>query len=602
MKIDVWFLLLCISLILITALGIYISLMRNKKQIHYAFLGIIFSVFIWSSGNFLLEINNFSNMLYVYFYFFGVCFLPVSLTFLGLIFAYTKIDFNWKYKLLFIFPIIDYGIIITNKYHHLFFVKYSSINTLTEYGKFYFTHTIISYIYIFIGIAYLLYYSIKNAGFFSKQSLLIIIGICIPFVCNIFENFHVIILPIFINPVAFSFGIICFAFAIFKFDFLNIVPIALQRVVDLISDSYVVLNENLEIIDYNKTLIETFESIVKIKRKDNFISILKENDLFSEDVEAFDALIKKSLKNKKSVSAEKHVVYNDFDKHFTIEITPIFSKESLIGIIILFKDITQHKMDLELIEKTHNQLLLRERLASLGEVAGGVAHDINSPLSAVQSGLFFINMVIENTKKEIADKGSLTDKLESDYESIQKSLDDCNSACTKISKIVNSVRNHTRNLGGENVQDFNVGSVIDDLKILLNHQLKSSKCELVSIEEDKSIIKGDPGKLGQVLTNLIVNAIQAYGERAGVIEIKVAKKGGKELISIRDEAGGIPEQFRNGIFKNILTTKGTEGTGLGLYLSYSIITGNFGGEMWFETEEGKGTAFYISIPIDKKVA
>ncbi len=268
MKLDIWFVLLCISLVLIIGLGAYLLKMRNKKQIHYAFLGIIFSIFIWSFGNFLLALSNFSNMLYVNFYFLGVCFVPVALVFLGLTFAYTKIDFNWKYKLLFLVPIIDYLIIITNKYHHLFFVKYSSINTLTEYGQFYFIHTIISYIYLFIGIAYLLYYSIKNAGFFSKQSLLIILGICIPFAFNIFENFHILILPIFITPVAFSWAIVFWAFAILKFDFLNVVPVALQRVVDLISDSYVVVNENLEIIDYNKTLIDTFESIIKIKRKD----------------------------------------------------------------------------------------------------------------------------------------------------------------------------------------------------------------------------------------------------------------------------------------------------------------------------------------------
>ncbi|MGE5473424.1 MAG: histidine kinase N-terminal 7TM domain-containing protein [Ignavibacteriales bacterium] len=599
-ELDIWFGLLCISLILIASLGFYILKMKNKRHIHYAFLGIILSLFIWSFGNFLLGLSNFTNMFFVYFYFLGVCFLPVSLVFVGLAFAYTEISFNWKNKLIFLFPIIDYPIILTNKYHHLFFVKYSPINTLTEYGKFYYIHTIILYLYLFVGLTYLLYYSIKNSGFFSRQSLLIILGTSIPFVFNIFENFHIMTLPIYITPVAFSFTIICLAFAIFKFDFLNIVPIALQNVVDQISDSYVIINEDLEAIDYNKTFIDTFSNIFTVKRKESITKILNpEGNTNNIDAEKLTRYILGAIKEKKPLAFEKQIIAKEFDKYFAVEITPIIKNNSHIGTIILLKDITEHKKDMELIKQTQSQLLERERLASLGELAGGVAHDINSPLSVIMGGMTFIERLFIKYRDSFDNENMTPEKRKEIENEILHQISNSSNASQKIVKIVNSIRNHTRNLSGENIQDFYVSTVFEDIRTLLNHQIKSSGCELEVSAGDNTIVKGDPGKLGQVITNLVVNAIQAYDANPGKIELKSHKEEKRIIITVEDNAGGIPEMYREGIFSKMLTTKGTQGTGLGLYLSYSIVTGHFNGKMWFETEEGKGTKFYISIPIIK---
>ncbi|MGE5329182.1 MAG: histidine kinase N-terminal 7TM domain-containing protein [Deltaproteobacteria bacterium] len=598
MNLDIWFIFLCISLILVTGLGVYIFKIKNKKQIHYAFLSLMVSVFIWGFSLFLASLNNFSNMLYVYSYFFGVCFVPISITFLGLIFSHTKIDFNWKHALLFIFPIIDLIIIMTNPYHHLFFVKYNPINTLMQYGMFFLIHTIVSYIYILVGIGYLLYYSIKNSGFFSKQSLLIILGVFIPLVLNALENLNIVKLSTYTTPVAFSLGIICFTLAILKFKFLNIAPIALQNVVDQISDSYVIINEELEAIDYNKTFIDIFSQIFTIKRKETLSSILrlsgKTNNINTERLNEY---ITEAVKERKPVSFEKQIIAGEFDKYFAIEITPIIKNNSHIGTIILLKDITQHKKDMELIQQTQNQLLERERLASLGELAGGVAHDINTPLSSVQTILYSIDKSCQNVKQFIEANQLITPEITEDFESIDKRLKNGNIACERISKIVNSIRNHTRNLSSENIQQFYIMNVLDDVKVLINHQLKNSGCELVITEEEKYSVKGDPGKLGQVFTNLIVNAIQAYDDKPGKVEVNIGRQKNNAVITIADQAGGIPEMFIEGIFNKILTTKGTQGTGLGLYFSYSIITGHFGGIITFQSEHGKGTTFRITIPI-----
>ena len=99
---------------------------------------------------------------------------------------------------------------------------------------------------------------------------------------------------------------------------------------------------------------------------------------------------------------------------------------------------------------------------------------------------------------------------------------------------------------------------------------------------------------------MISNAIQAYnGERNKNIELEISKKGNDIIFAVIDYAGGLPEEVQQKLFKEMVTTKGKNGTGLGLYMSYSNIKAKFGGDITYETEKGKGTKFNIIIPIGK---
>ena len=187
------------------------------------------------------------------------------------------------------------------------------------------------------------------------------------------------------------------------------------------------------------------------------------------------------------------------------------------------------------------------------------------------------------------------DNLTPEQKVILERMDSCS---TKIINIVNSMRNQIRNLGSDHVVDFKISDVINDVKVITYHEVTKSKAELKIKIEDDLVIQGDPTKLGQVLTNMVVNAAQAYTKQeGGKIEITVMKAPNHfAMIKVTDFAGGIPEEVRPYIFKNILTTKGTIGTGLGLYLAYSVIKGNFHGDITYETKTGVGTTFYITIP------
>ena len=216
---------------------------------------------------------------------------------------------------------------------------------------------------------------------------------------------------------------------------------------------------------------------------------------------------------------------------------------------------------------------------SIGELAGGVAHDINTPISAIKTGVTMLsqNPSIDESGKEILQR-----------------MDNC---ATKIINIVNSMRNQIRNLGGTTKVKFKIKDVIEDIKVITYHEVYKNKSELLVNIVDDLTVEGDPTKLGQVLTNLVVNAAQAYGDKGGKIDITVEKAPKNQaLIKVSDYAGGFSEDIKPYIFKNILTTKGTFGTGLGLYLAYSVIKGEFNGNIDFKSEKGEGTTFYISIP------
>jgi signal transduction histidine kinase len=99
-----------------------------------------------------------------------------------------------------------------------------------------------------------------------------------------------------------------------------------------------------------------------------------------------------------------------------------------------------------------------------------------------------------------------------------------------------------------------------------------------------------------VFDNIIINAIQAYDKKHGVIDFIIEDSDDSIIFTIRDHAKGIPENIKSKLLREMVTTKGKDGTGLGLYMSNSTIKGRFGGNMWFESTEGEGTTFFIQIP------
>ncbi len=135
----------------------------------------------------------------------------------------------------------------------------------------------------------------------------------------------------------------------------------------------------------------------------------------------------------------------------------------------------------------------------------------------------------------------------------------------------------------------------------MRHELKNALIELrtnTTIDTSFSL-KGNVNSLVQVINNLISNAIQAYnGKTNEVMDLLVEKTEHEIVISVKDYGCGMPTEVQDKLFKEMITTKGKNGTGLGLFMSYSTIRGHFNGNITFESELGKGTVFHVILPID----
>lgn len=357
-RVDTIYVFLVISTLVILSLGYLILKNGKKKQIHYAALGIAVSLFIWNISVLLYLTfagTPWFSVLYEQLYFIGVIFVSLATLFTGLIFAQTQIEFSWKHALLFIVPVISIVMLFTNSYHHLFYTTFSLIPSQQISGIYFAVHTIYSYLCIGIGLAYLGIFSIKNYGFFSRQSLLIFFGILISLVVDSFSTFKIFDWSAAIENIVFAVTAICFILAIIKFDFLNVIPIALQTVVNLISDSYVVINEDFQIIEYNQAFVDHFTGIA---RKDSIVEIIRRAHVNFDDKTLVSHILE-AVNERKKVSFEMQRSVSETKTYYTTEITPIFIKGTHIGTIILIKDITEHKNDLEQVT------LLNERLQNL---------------------------------------------------------------------------------------------------------------------------------------------------------------------------------------------------------------------------------------------
>ncbi|MBQ2835740.1 MAG: PAS domain S-box protein [Clostridia bacterium] len=595
---------LIITTIINFVLTIYLAKGKNKNQLSQMFTCALGLLILWSIG-LIMQMTlsgplNIDAIYFDYFVYIPICFVPITVFFIGLIFANTKIKFKKKHLLLFIVPIISLLVLWTNDFHHLFYKQYSTSIAETIYGPYMTIHNIYSYILLGIGIIYLLRFSIKNSGFFSKQSLLILLGISVPVIVNILGTFKIIPMSIYITPITFTATVVLSAISIFKFQFLGVAPIALQKIVDRISDSYVVLSEDNKVTDFNKTFLDTFKLKSEDVRSKSILEVLGDNKNYKANIDKLLKSIEKTKNSKKTISYEQK--FEKINKYFTIEIASISSENASLGTLVMFKDITQHKEDMETIKSNQDVLMEQERLASLGQLIGGIAHNLKTPIMSIAGAAEGLDQLIKEYDESIDDP--LVNSQ--DHHEIAKEMlswiPKIRMHTEYMSDVITTVKGQAVALSNDEDVYFTVGELVKKVNILMKHELKNAYTYLnVMMKTDENLtLKGDVNSLVQVVNNMISNSIQAYnGARDKNIDLEVNKKGSEVIFSVRDYAGGLPKEVQDKLFKEMITTKGKNGTGLGLYMSYSNIKARFGGDITFDVSSGKGTTFNIIIPIKK---
>ena len=576
---------------------------KSKKQIQVAFQIIFALMLLWLvTISFQIVLTRTTNISMKYFYdiyFVSLCFLPLAFLFMVSAFEKGSVKLRRIDILLFIIPTLTVILMWTNDYHHLLYKDYSS-SLSASYGWYFYVHAIYTYSMFGIALIRLLRYTIINSGFFSKQAMLIIIGTLIPIIVNFLGSFKIIPVSIYATPISFSITILCIFIAMFKFNFLEVTPIALKKIVDSISDSYLILNNDDVITDFNATFLKTFKFKDEDIRKKDFFEMVKYINLPSTDIKKFHSILNEvKYKNK---SAQFNFYFSKIKKYFNIEISKLTSSGELIGVLILLKDTTQHMEDMQTIKNNQNMLIEQERLASLGQLIGGISHNLKTPIMSIAGATEGLNDLIKEYDASIGDP----EVTEQDHHDIAKDMygwtEKIKEYTEYMSDIITTVKGQAVTLSEDEEISFTIEELIKRVNILMRHELKNAYIVLntkINIDENTTI-KGDVNSLVQVVNNLISNAIQAYnGEQYKDINLIIDRKNDDIVISVQDFACGMPKEVQDKLFKEMVTTKGKKGSGLGLFMSYSTIKGHFRGEMTFESEVGKGTTFYITLPEKK---
>jgi PAS domain S-box-containing protein len=261
-------------------------------------------------------------------------------------------------------------------------------------------------------------------------------------------------------------------------------------------------------------------------------------------------------------------------------------------LLIVGDDLTEKR-------RLEQQNIQNDRLASMGALAAGIAHEINNPTSYVLSNLSYLQEWRDELERELEAIPGLPARLAETLSEVKEILAECLVGGQRIRDIVRDMRffSHT---AGEEQTPVDIHSCLDVVLRMAHNELKHTARLELHYAESLPPVSASEGRLSQVFLNLIVNAAQAMrsgGTERNVLRVSTAVEGEWVRIDISDTGHGIPPEVLSRIFEPFFTTKPAgSGTGLGLSISQSIIQ-KMGGEMRVKSESGRGTTFTLLLPV-----
>jgi two-component system NtrC family sensor kinase len=251
------------------------------------------------------------------------------------------------------------------------------------------------------------------------------------------------------------------------------------------------------------------------------------------------------------------------------------------GLTVRSLEAAHQKMD-----ELNAQLMQSDKLAALGKMAAGIAHEINNPLAVIGEKAGWMRDLL--SEEEFQDSENLKE--------YQKSIEKIDEHVERVRKITHNMLGFARRME-PHLDDVDVNAVLNQtLELLQNHARINNIDIKKDLQTDLPVIASDQSQLQQVFLNLINNAIDAIG-KDGTIDLVTRRTDHRIEVNIKDDGPGIPKELQRRIFDPFFTTKQAgKGTGLGLSISYSIIE-RMGGTINFSSQEGEGTEFRISLPI-----
>ncbi len=287
-----------------------------------------------------------------------------------------------------------------------------------------------------------------------------------------------------------------------------------------------------------------------------------------------------------SQSLEHVIEENDYSSR---KILPILSNDEFGDLAYSYNKIEElTSQHLRKIQNNQDMLIEQERLASLGQMIGGIAHNLKTPIFSVAGGLEGLSDLINEYDASIDNSSVTNEDMHEIAGDMREWVEKLRGHISYMSDVITTVKGQTVTLADNESIEFSVTELFKRIDILMKHEVKNALATLKIQNNvgDSDLLTGNINSLVQIINNIISNSIEAYGNNYTdkIIELTANRDSSNLIISIKDYGPGISEIAQAKLFKEMITTKGKNGTGLGMFMSYSNIRAHFNGNLSYETE------------------
>lgn len=256
---------------------------------------------------------------------------------------------------------------------------------------------------------------------------------------------------------------------------------------------------------------------------------------------------------------------------------------------------------METLKGAQNELVQKEKMASLGNLVAGIAHEINTPIGICVTAITNLHHEYKNLQKQIADNTASDKHLNYFFEDVDEACTIIASNTLRAAELINSFKEIAVDQSSEVSRKINMKEYIDEILLTMSPILKNTPHQVKVNCPDNLVVKTIPGAISQILTNMINNSIiHGFNEGdKGCLNITVVKEADCFGICYQDDGKGLNTDEIKMLFEPFYTTKrGMGGSGLGTHLIYNIVTSSLHGKINVESEPGKGLRYDISLPIN----